>query len=92
MGAVAGIGALSSAVGATLGRARVSTPAGLALTAATAALIVLYGIAALATGWSAELVVIGPEVPLVAGAADAVREAGIACFGTSAQAAQLVTP
>jgi len=50
VGAVAGIGALSSAVGATLGHARVSTPAGLALTAATAALIVLYGIAALATG------------------------------------------
>lgn len=49
VGAVAGIGALSSAVGATLGRTRVSTP-GLALTAATAALIVLYGIAALATG------------------------------------------
>jgi phosphoribosylamine--glycine ligase len=46
-------------------------------------------IAALATQWSADLVVIGPEVPLVAGAADAVREAGIACFGPSAQAAQL---
>jgi phosphoribosylamine--glycine ligase len=46
-------------------------------------------VAALASGWRAELVVIGPEVPLVAGAADAVREAGIACFGPSAQAAQL---
>ena len=46
-------------------------------------------VAALATGWGADLVVIGPEVPLVAGAADAVREAGIACFGPSAQAAQL---
>src|SRR3954452_9836205 len=46
-------------------------------------------IASLASGWGAELVVIGPEVPLVAGAADAVREAGIACFGPSAQAAQL---
>jgi phosphoribosylamine--glycine ligase len=34
-------------------------------------------------------VVIGPEVPLVAGAADAVRAAGIACFGPSALAAQL---
>ena len=39
--------------------------------------------------WNADLVVIGPEVPLVAGAADAVREAGIACFGPSAEAAQL---
>lgn len=38
---------------------------------------------------SADLVVIGPEVPLVAGAADAVRGAGIACFGPSALAAQL---
>ena len=46
-------------------------------------------VAAAATGWGADLVVIGPEAPLVAGAADAVREAGIACFGPSAQAAQL---
>ena len=37
----------------------------------------------------ADLVVIGSEVPLVAGAADAVRGAGIACFGPSASAAQL---
>lgn len=36
-----------------------------------------------------ELVVVGPEAPLVAGVADAVRAAGIACFGPSAQAAQL---
>ncbi|MGY2078873.1 phosphoribosylamine--glycine ligase [Modestobacter sp. SYSU DS0657] len=46
-------------------------------------------VAALAQQWGAELVVVGPEVPLVAGAADAVREAGIACFGPSAQAAQI---
>ncbi len=46
-------------------------------------------ITALATGLSADLVVIGPEAPLVAGAADAVRAAGIACFGPSAQAARL---
>jgi phosphoribosylamine---glycine ligase len=46
-------------------------------------------IAALAREWQADLVVVGPEVPLVAGAADAVRDAGIACFGPSAQAAQL---
>jgi phosphoribosylamine--glycine ligase len=46
-------------------------------------------VAALARAWGADLVVVGPEVPLVAGAADAVREAGIACFGPSAQAAQL---
>jgi phosphoribosylamine--glycine ligase len=37
----------------------------------------------------AGLVVIGPEGPLVAGAADRVRERGIACFGPSAAAARL---
>jgi phosphoribosylamine--glycine ligase len=46
-------------------------------------------IAALAVAWRADLVVVGPEVPLVAGAADAVRDAGIACFGPSEEAAQL---
>jgi phosphoribosylamine--glycine ligase len=38
---------------------------------------------------AADLVVVGPEAPLVAGVADAVRAAGIACFGPSAQAARL---
>ena len=37
----------------------------------------------------AELVVIGPEVPLVAGATDALREAGIPVFGPTQEAAQL---
>ena len=46
-------------------------------------------VAALATDVRADLVVVGPEVPLVAGAADAVRAAGIACFGPSADAARL---
>jgi phosphoribosylamine--glycine ligase len=46
-------------------------------------------VAALAVDVAADLVVIGPEVPLVAGAADAVRERGIACFGPSGAAAQL---
>ena len=36
-----------------------------------------------------EFVVVGPEAPLVAGLADSLREAGIACFGPSAAAAQL---
>lgn len=36
-----------------------------------------------------DLVVIGPEGPLVAGVSDALREAGIVCFGPSAAAAQL---
>ena len=46
-------------------------------------------VVALARSWAADLVVIGPEVPLVHGAADAVREAGIACFGPSAAAARI---
>ncbi len=46
-------------------------------------------VAELAETVAADLVVIGPELPLVAGAADAVRARGIACFGPSAQAAQL---
>ena len=46
-------------------------------------------VAALATSLGAELVVVGPEAPLVAGVADAVRAAGIACFGPSAKAAQI---
>jgi phosphoribosylamine--glycine ligase len=47
------------------------------------------GAAEVAAGMGADLVVIGPEVPLVAGVADAVREAGFACFGPSAAAAVL---
>ena len=46
-------------------------------------------IGALAAAVAADLVVIGPEVPLVAGAADVVRAHGIACFGPSKEAAQL---
>ena len=46
-------------------------------------------VGALAAQLGVDLVVVGPEVPLVAGAADAVRAAGIACFGPSAAAARL---
>nr|WP_223185046.1 phosphoribosylamine--glycine ligase [Streptomyces sp. CBMA152] len=46
-------------------------------------------VARLATGLAADLVVVGPEAPLVAGVADAVRAAGIPCFGPSGEAAQL---
>lgn len=46
-------------------------------------------VAALATGLGADLVVVGPEAPLVAGVGDAVRAAGIPVFGPSAEAAQL---
>lgn len=44
---------------------------------------------ALARRVDADLVVIGPEVPLVLGVADALRAAGIATFGPGAQAAQI---
>nr|WP_040159689.1 phosphoribosylamine--glycine ligase [Nigerium massiliense] len=44
-------------------------------------------VVALARDLGVNLVVIGPEAPLVAGVADAVRVAGIACFGPSARAA-----
>jgi len=37
----------------------------------------------------ADLVVVGPEVPLVLGVADAVRAAGIACFGPTKDAARI---
>nr|WP_308469910.1 phosphoribosylamine--glycine ligase [Kineococcus rubinsiae] len=46
-------------------------------------------VTALAQRLGADLVVVGPEVPLVAGVADAVRAAGIACFGPSGAAARL---
>lgn len=46
-------------------------------------------VAALARSLGADLVVVGPEAPLVAGVADAVREAGIAVFGPSRAAARL---
>ncbi|MFF2726923.1 phosphoribosylamine--glycine ligase [Streptomyces sp. NPDC058008] len=46
-------------------------------------------VARLATELGAELVVVGPEAPLVAGVADAVRAVGIPCFGPSREAAQL---
>ncbi|CAL9299212.1 MULTISPECIES: phosphoribosylamine--glycine ligase [unclassified Streptomyces] len=46
-------------------------------------------VARLAGDLAADLVVIGPEAPLVAGVADAVRAAGIPCFGPSKEAAQL---
>ena len=46
-------------------------------------------VAALATSIGADLVVVGPEAPLVAGVADDVRDAGIAVFGPSRAAALL---
>ena len=47
------------------------------------------GVVALARQLDADLVVIGPEVPLVLGVADVLRDAGFATFGPGAQAAQI---
>lgn len=49
------------------------------------------GLAALARERSVDLVVIGPEAPLAAGVADALREAGLRVFGPSHAAAALET-
>ncbi|MFE6776327.1 phosphoribosylamine--glycine ligase [Streptomyces sp. NPDC057702] len=46
-------------------------------------------VAELAAALGADLVVVGPEAPLVAGVADTVRARGIPCFGPSAAAARL---
>ena len=46
-------------------------------------------VVALARRHEVDLVVVGPEAPLVAGVADALREAGYAVFGPSAGAARL---
>jgi phosphoribosylamine--glycine ligase len=49
----------------------------------------VVAVVAAARGEGAELVVIGPEAPLVAGLADALEAAGIAAFGPSAAAARI---
>ncbi len=46
-------------------------------------------VTALADRLAADLVVIGPEAPLVAGVADALRDAGIGCFGPGRDAAMI---
>jgi phosphoribosylamine---glycine ligase len=46
-------------------------------------------VADLAQRLGTDLVVVGPEAPLVAGVADAVRARGLACFGPSREAARI---
>ncbi|MGI9225399.1 MAG: phosphoribosylamine--glycine ligase [Woeseiaceae bacterium] len=47
------------------------------------------GLLALAKEENVDLTIVGPEAPLVAGVVDRFQEAGLACFGPSANAAQL---
>jgi phosphoribosylamine---glycine ligase len=47
------------------------------------------GLLTLARNLAVDLVVVGPEVPLVAGVGDTLRHAGLAVFGPSAAAAQI---
>jgi phosphoribosylamine---glycine ligase len=47
------------------------------------------GLAGFATGHDVDLVVVGPETPLVAGLADRLRERGLAVFGPGARAAAI---
>ncbi len=49
------------------------------------------GQVALAREIGADLVVVGPEIALEAGLADALEDVGIACFGASARAARIET-
>jgi phosphoribosylamine--glycine ligase len=49
----------------------------------------IAGLVAFAVAQKIDLVIPGPEAPLVAGIADALAEAGIGCCGPSAAAAQL---
>jgi phosphoribosylamine--glycine ligase len=49
----------------------------------------LDGTVMLARSLAPDLVVIGPEAPLVAGLADALRASGISCFGPSRRAAAI---
>jgi phosphoribosylamine--glycine ligase len=65
--------------------------AGIAREAETAAVGAqdIEGLVALAREREVELVVVGPEAPLVAGLADALSDAGIRCFGPARAAAAL---
>jgi phosphoribosylamine--glycine ligase len=57
--------------------------------AGDATIVDVDDVAAFAAAEGVELVVVGPEAPLVDGLADACAAAGVACFGPSAAAARL---
>ncbi|MCX7066858.1 MAG: phosphoribosylamine--glycine ligase [Methylococcales bacterium] len=49
----------------------------------------IAGLLAFAQQQAIDLTIIGPEIPLVLGIVDSFQQAGLACFGPSAKAAQL---
>jgi phosphoribosylamine--glycine ligase len=71
------------------GMAAVRLANGAPATLATVDAMSPSAVADLAATIDADLVVVGPEAPLVAGVADAVRAAGIDCFGPSRAAARI---
>ena len=86
--------ALVRAIARSSERPRIHCVGGNAGIAADAEMIPLSiddagGVVALAAAFGVDLVVVGPEAPLVAGLCDALRAAGIRAFGPSAAAARL---
>ena len=86
--------ALVRAIARSPERPRILCAGGNAGIAADAELIPLHlddvgGVVALSSVYGVDLVVVGPEAPLVAGLCDGLRAAGIRAFGPSAAAARL---
>jgi phosphoribosylamine--glycine ligase len=94
---VVGAGGREHAIVRALGRSPrasevICTPGNAGIAQEARIVVVAEGVAGIveaARAESVDLVVIGPEAPLVEGAVDALGEAGIAAFGPSAAAARL---
>ena len=91
---VVGGGGREHAIVRALGRSARSpelfcTPGNAGIAADAEVLTAREGVVAVAQDIAADLVVVGPEVPLVAGLVDDLERAGIAAFGPSGDAARL---
>ena len=91
---VVGGGGREHAIVRALGRSARSpelfcTPGNAGIAADAEVLTAAEGVVAAAQDIAADLVVVGPEVPLVAGLVDDLERAGIAAFGPSGDAARL---
>ena len=91
---VVGGGGREHAIVRALGRSARSpelfcTPGNAGIAADAEVLTAANGVVAAAQDIAADLVVVGPEVPLVAGLVDDLERAGIAAFGPSGDAARL---